>query len=142
MVFAIRIRNNNMLFTGSGVLQNPQCLHTLRSASHDLYKFELTANDLVPEDHCFSRLGIVMSLRIFPDYFSILFNFECTGCTVCHQISIICFCFLNCICTVRKCFILCAGNILSKFLIVISLDRCNHRSRRIFHQFSGIRENR
>ena len=142
MVFSIRIGDDYMLFTGCSVFQNPQCLHSLGSTSHDLHKLEFTPNDLVTEDDSFSGFWLMMCLFICCYDLPIFFDFECSGSTICQKITVIGLCLLNSIGAIRECFIFGARNIFAKLIIVIGLDRCNHFTRCIFNQFIGIWKNR
>ena len=64
MIFAVRIRYQNMFFIACGILQNPEALDPFRCVSLDLNEFKFTSLDLVPENHALTFHRFMMCLLI------------------------------------------------------------------------------
>ena len=84
----------------------------------------------------------MMCLLICCDDLSVCFDLKSTRRTICQKISIVCFSFLNRICTVWQCLVFRFCNVSTNFIVVISLDHGDHLTWLELLQCSGIRKNR
>ena len=87
--FAILVCNENMLFAGSVILQNPERLNSIGRMCCNLYEIKVTATDLVTEHKFFTSISSMMRLLCGVSNLAIVFNLKRARRAICQHICIV-----------------------------------------------------